>query len=132
MPTPIRLAVAVVTALATYFFTFWIGGALILGLDGAAIGAMVLAAIVSILATRFVWRASMDARGFFGTVCTGAVVTGAIAFCAGFFGPLIFAPGANQGPLLGLFITGPLGFIAGGIGGGIYWAVRRGRDGSHH
>jgi hypothetical protein len=38
---------------------------------------------------------------------------------------MIFAPDANQGPLLGLFITGPLGFLAGGCGGFIYGLVRR-------
>ena len=30
------------------------------------------------------------------------------------------APGANQGPLLGIFITGPLGFLA-----GLAWGVFR-------
>jgi len=46
-----------------------------------------------------------------------AVVVGAIGFAAGFFGPIIFAPEANQGPLLGIFITGPLGFVFGmGLG----------------
>jgi hypothetical protein len=46
-----------------------------------------------------------------------AVMVGAAGFCLGFFGPMILAPGANQGPLLGLFITGPLGAVAGAIGG---------------
>lgn len=41
----------------------------------------------------------------------------AIVFLAGFFGPLIFTPEANQGPLLGMFFTGPLGFVAGGLFG---------------
>jgi hypothetical protein len=49
-----------------------------------------------------------------------ATVEGALGFCGGFFGPMIFAPEANQGPLLGIFITGPLGFIVGGMGGLIY------------
>jgi hypothetical protein len=52
---------------------------------------------------------------------------GALGFCGGFFGPMIFTPEANQGPLLGIFITGPLGFIVGGMGGLIYalWRSRR-------
>ena len=41
---------------------------------------------------------------------------------------MILAPGANQGPLLGLFITGPLGFVAGAVGGGIYWHMRQRRS----
>ena len=52
-------------------------------------------------------------------------MTGAIAFVAGFFGPILLMPGANQGPLLGIFITGPLGFLLGGIGGAVSWARRR-------
>jgi hypothetical protein len=56
-----------------------------------------------------------------------AAVVGALGFCGGFFGPMIFTPEANQGPLLGIFITGPLGFIVGGMGGLIYalWRSRR-------
>ncbi|MEN9734647.1 MAG: hypothetical protein RLZ45_2642 [Verrucomicrobiota bacterium] len=44
-----------------------------------------------------------------------AVVTGAVGFSAGFFGPLFLAPDANQGPLLGILITGPLGILIGGL-----------------
>ncbi len=47
----------------------------------------------------------------------GALVVGLVSFLAGFVGPMIFAPGANQGPLLGIFFTGPLGFIVGAIVG---------------
>jgi hypothetical protein len=44
-------------------------------------------------------------------------VVGAVTFAAGFFGPIVLAPDANQGPLLGIFITGPLGFVAGSVFG---------------
>jgi hypothetical protein len=40
-------------------------------------------------------------------------ILGVIGFLGGFVGPVIFTPEANQGPLLGIFITGPLGFILG-------------------
>jgi hypothetical protein len=45
---------------------------------------------------------------------------GAISFLAGFIGPMIFAPGANQGPLLGIIYTGPIGTVV-----GIIWGVMR-------
>ena len=48
----------------------------------------------------------------------GAFIVGGIGFVGGFFGPMIFAPGANQRPLLGLLITGPLGFLIGGLANG--------------
>jgi len=57
----------------------------------------------------------------------GGLLVGGIAFAVGFFGPLIWAPDANQGPLLGIFITGPLGFVAGCIGGGIYGLMKKQR-----
>ena len=41
----------------------------------------------------------------------------------GFLGPIIFTPEANQGPLLGIFITGPLGFLVGGVVGFVYWSM---------
>jgi hypothetical protein len=43
----------------------------------------------------------------------GGLILGGIGFVGGFFGPLIFTPESNQGPLLGIFITGPLGFMVG-------------------
>lgn len=43
-------------------------------------------------------------------------------FVAGFIGPLILAPQANQGPLLGLFITAPLGGLVGALGA--WWWFR--------
>jgi len=43
-----------------------------------------------------------------------AVTVGALAFAAGFFGPMFFSD-SNLGPLLGIFITGPLGFLFGAL-----------------
>lgn len=73
-----------------------------------------------------IWR-SMRAKagGILAITASWAAIAGAIGFCGGFFGPIIFTPGANQGPLLGLFVTGPLSFIAGGICGLIYALWRR-------
>lgn len=49
----------------------------------------------------------------------GAAAVGLVGFVAGFFLPLILSPDANQGPLLGIFITGPggavLGFAVGAV-----------------
>ncbi len=48
---------------------------------------------------------------------SGAILVGGISFSAGFFGPMLLAPSANQEPLPGIFITGPIGVILGAIGG---------------
>ena len=50
----------------------------------------------------------------------GGFIVGGISFLAGFLGPIILAPQANQGPLVGIFITGPVGFVLGIISGYIY------------
>jgi hypothetical protein len=54
----------------------------------------------------------------------GAFIVGGIAFAAGFAGPLIFQPKSNQGPLLGIFFTGPLGFVLGAVIGWFYGRFR--------
>jgi hypothetical protein len=41
------------------------------------------------------------------------VALGGTGFAAGFFGPIALNPEANQGPLVGLLITGPFGALAG-------------------
>ena len=82
--------------------------------------------VVAFLVARFVWQSLTEPdNGFVSSVFLWACVLGGIGFAAGFFGPLILAPDANQGPLLGIFITGPLGFLLGGIVGAIRWAWRR-------
>ncbi len=43
------------------------------------------------------------------------VVLGVAGFLSGFVGPMMLAPDANQGPLLGIFITGPTGALLGSV-----------------
>jgi hypothetical protein len=45
---------------------------------------------------------------------------GAIAFLAGFIGPMLIAPDSNQGPLLGILYSGPIGTLV-----GVLWGVLR-------
>lgn len=46
-----------------------------------------------------------------------AFIAGIAGFVLGFVGPILLMPGANQGPLAGLFITGPLGMVCGAVAG---------------
>ena len=50
-------------------------------------------------------------------------IVGGVGLALGFVGPLLLTPEANLGPLLGILITGPAGFVLGAIGA----AVVRGR-----
>jgi len=50
----------------------------------------------------------------------GGFIVGGTCFLAGFLGPMILTPQANQGPLVGIFITGPIGLVFGIIIGYVY------------
>ena len=124
MKLTIRLFVSAIAALATlvcvslFPFSIILQGTQLLWIR--ILGSLLCVAAV----TRYVWQHSASlSQGLASSVVMGALVTGGIGFTAGFFGPMILAPGANQGPLLGFF-TGPLGVLAGAVGGGIYWRAR--------
>lgn len=118
-----RIVATALTAVATQFFVSWLGGALVsvvLPVQLAFMLAGVGSLFAAFLVARYVWR-QMDTTGsgVLRSTIMGALLVGAISFSAGFFGPMIFTPGANQGPMLGIFITGPLGFLLGATGGAI-------------
>jgi hypothetical protein len=46
------------------------------------------------------------------TVFLWGALVGIAGFVIGFFGPMILDPTSGNGPLLGIFITGPGGFVA--------------------
>jgi hypothetical protein len=127
MNSAMRGIVAFIAAVASYYFVFWVGGALLLALHVPVFIPMIGAAIVAVMVGRYVWARSVVTGGAMRSATLGAFIVGGIGFCAGFFGPLVFTPGANQGPLLGIFITGPLGFVLGAVGGVIYWRCHGGR-----
>jgi len=135
MNSAIRGIVAFVTAVGTFYFVYWVGGALLLSLQLPGWIPLIGSAICSVIVTRYVWMnsASYSSSGsLVRSMAVGALVTGGVGFAAGFFGPILLTPGANQGPLLGIFITGPLGFVLGAVGGGVYWRARRNRSAQDH
>jgi hypothetical protein len=82
--------------------------------------------LLAIIVAYFTWKKSGNlTNGLVSHILMGGLIIGGISFCTGFFGPIIFDPGANQGPLLGIFITGPVGFVVGLIAGGIFWVIKR-------
>ena len=44
---------------------------------------------------------------------------GGVALALGFIGPLVFTPKANLGPLLGILLMGPAGFVLGALIGAV-------------
>jgi hypothetical protein len=118
----LRAGIAAVTAIAAFYVT---AGALSIFMPDGLLPVSLAAAVAAALwIARKVWRGtSGEHAGLASYAGMGAVVVGAIGFAAGFFGPLILTPEANQGPLLGIFITGPLGMVVGAIGGAVYWRI---------
>ena len=129
MRTLLRIVALLLVVPATYYFVFWLPMSLVPFGEGSPLPGLIALASAA-AAGWYVWRVLGSVEtGLVTHVMLGAIVLGAIGFCGGFFGPMLFAPEANQGPLLGLFITGPLGFLLGGIGGLIRW-LSRGRKGA--
>ena len=119
-----RLIALLLVVTATYFFVYWLPFSLVAPGRPESVASLVSLGCAA-WAGWFVWRRMAGSPGGAGSsILLGAVLLGAIGFVAGFFGPILFAPEANQGPLLGIFITGPLGFLVGGILGYIWWAAR--------
>jgi len=124
MRSAFRLVVVVMVVLATYYWVYWLPLSLVSFRAGGWLPSVV-APLCAAGVGWYVWRrlGSMPA-GLLASTSSGAIVVGAIGFCAGFFGPILLTPQANQGPLLGIFITGPLGFVLGALGGLVSWRVR--------
>lgn len=127
MATLVRAVLAGVVFVATYCFVYWLPGSF---LPGAI--AFAAAIVCALLATRHVWArtavgAAPGSPAFFAGL--GALIVGGVGFVLGFFGPMLLTPEANQGPLLGLFITGPGGAVLGAVGGFLYGMRRRAATG---
>jgi hypothetical protein len=121
----VRGFITSLSAIAALYFVYWTVGALLSSAGAPHFMSVLVSFVAAIAVARYVWihSASVGA-GFVRSAVMGALVTGAVGFSAGFFGPMIFTPSANQGPLLGIFITGPLGLMFGGAGGAIHWFAR--------
>ena len=119
----VRLLAMLVVVPATYYFIYWVPFSLFPFSETRWIPG-IISLLCAVGVGWYVWNKLGSApEGLISSALVGAAVLGAIGFCAGFFGPIIFAPEANQGPLLGIFITGPLGFLLGAVGGVVYWLV---------
>ena len=123
-----RIVVSAIVVVATFYFFYWVPLAMIHVPWGIA---AIISYAIAMAAGWYAWtRTAAVDSSLARSVSYWALVIGAIGFVCGFFGPMIFAPGANQGPLLGIFITGPLGALAGALGGLVHWLVQRKRSGS--
>jgi hypothetical protein len=129
MLTAARFGLAFIVGVSAFYFVLWVPFSLVSSVPGHFLLAPLGSLAAAVWSARYTWRRTDDARdgGVLAMTLGGALIVGGVGFVGGFFGPMIFAPDANQGPLLGLFVTGPLGFLLGGAGGFVYGLVRRSR-----
>ena len=121
-----RTLIVAIVSIATFYLTYWIPLALV-SFEAYDFVAFFVALFCALIVGRYVWKylGTGAPAGTLPIVLLWAAVLGGTGFVAGFFGPMVIAPGANQGPLLGIFITGPLGFLLGGVAGFIYAVISR-------
>ena len=125
MKTTIRIFLTAITVLASYLFFYWIPFSFLMGLIKSELVPGILSIIPAAWVGYYVWKKSgAISVGLPTYIIMGGIILGTIGFLGGFLGPIIFTPKADQGPLLGIFITGPIGFIAGLMGGGLLWAIK--------
>jgi hypothetical protein len=118
-----RKAIAVLAFFGTFFIVWML--MLVMPLGGHVWIGSLVALAASVYVSRQVWNGTAEGSGSVAVMAgLGAVILGGLGFVAGFFGPMILVPQANQGPMLGLFITGPAGVVIGAIAGAVY-AKRR-------
>ena len=95
------------------------------GVDAFVIIPLFTFTVTAILATYAILGGCQGVRRYLGSVLLAGLAVGSLSFLAGFIGPMIFSS-SNQGPLLGIFFTGPLGFVIGCVGGAA-WTWSRSR-----
>ncbi|MET6991794.1 hypothetical protein [Sediminicola arcticus] len=125
MKTAFRVISTFISFISSYLFIYWVPFSLIPGAHTIAWIPNVVSLLLAMGIAFFIWkktRAMSNNLALY--IIMGGVITGAIGFILGFFGPIIFTPNSAQGPLLGIFITGPIGFLIGIVVGGIYWRVK--------
>ncbi|SFM38639.1 hypothetical protein [Nitrosomonas communis] len=128
MRLPFRILAMLIIIPTTYYFIYWISSSFLPFTEHSWIPVL-LSFMCAFGVGKYSWeKLGTLPEGPISSIFLGAIALGSISFCAGFFGPMIITPEADQGPLLGIFITGPVGFLIGGISGFIYWLTKEKKE----
>jgi hypothetical protein len=124
MRTIFRVILTIVVFIGSYCFIYWVPVSFMPAARQVdvilRIGSLLIAAVTAF----FLWKTTANPLGLIFHVLMGGMILGSIGFVLGFFGPLIFTPDSNQGPLIGILYTGPVGFLLGLFGGGLFWIIK--------
>jgi hypothetical protein len=123
--TALRVIAGLVALLLTAFVLLVLRHQILSGRD---LLGLIIGTSVSTAAVMCWWFALQgqhaDSRAKMTFSLMGGLIVGGIGFAGGFFGPMIFSPQSNQGPLLGIFFTGPIGFMVGIVLGTVVGFVK--------
>lgn len=121
-----RIVITFLAFIGSYFFFYWFSFFILPISNNHTFIPNVISLLISLVIGFFIYKKfGKISNSLVVTMVLGGMIIGTFGFIAGFIGPMIITPGANQGPLLGILFTGPIGFILGLIAGGIYWKVKR-------
>ena len=126
-----RLIVVVGAALGAYALSYWPFNILLYAAfkghpQFLDVAPKVLALIFAVTAAWVAWKKLRSADpGIFSYMLIGAFLFGLIGFLAGSFSVHIFYTDNNLAGLIPIVYTGPLGFLVGGIAGCFYWWTKR-------
>jgi hypothetical protein len=94
-----RVALSGIAALATFYFVYWIPFSLLFPHDDFGWFRNIGSLTPSVIVGWYLWSQTGSlSKGLYKSAMIGAVVAGSLGFAAGFFGPMVFDPSANQGP----------------------------------
>lgn len=121
MSIVLRALLSTVVFAAAHFFSYWMIFLQVVPESPQQL-AWSLSLATGCLAAAFAWyNLSSPNCGLSGAIACSALTFGSLGLVGGFIGPVVLFPEAQQGPLLGLFVTGPLGFLAGGTFAAFKW-----------
>ncbi len=118
-----RILAVIGTYVSIHFFAFWFAGALLFPANNSAV--LLISVIVAAVSSGLVWRFwpkskdtvdnhnQVSEPNFKSRIVFCSILAGSIGFAGGFFGPMLLSPKSNQGPLLGILFTGPIGVLSG-------------------
>jgi hypothetical protein len=126
MKTSIRIILSLFVFAASLLFCILVISSLVPQLRENRLLSISISILIALAISVLAWKKmSINADRLEIHMLAWGIIIGSIGLIAGFLGPIIFHWGGNQGPLLGILYTGPLGFIIGLISGAIYWKFYR-------
>ncbi|MDI7861988.1 hypothetical protein MRS76_08475 [Rhizobiaceae bacterium n13] len=132
MDIVLRAILSTVVFAAVHFFSYWLVFLQLIPEQSQPL-AWPMSLVAGCVAAAFAWCSmGWKEAGLSSAIASGALITGSLGLVAGFFGPIFLSPTSDEGPMLGLFVTGPLGALAGGAYGAFRWIWRQRGDGALH